>query len=217
MRFTILKRVKKEAEFRIKFFLCLSFLFNFFYASFLFVISQIYTSRWFFVMSVYYALLSLLRVFIFLHVTREKSSVQRIGLMRTCGYFLFLINLAVSSMMFVLIYTDQRIVHHEITVITLATYTFSVLTFAVIGGVKSFKKKDYAYTCIKALSLISANVSLVTLTNTMLATFGTGNDSLRRVILPILSGVVALFIVVCAVAMIVKSEQALRKIKNEKE
>ena len=213
----ILGRLKKDAEFRIQLFLFLSFLFNFSYASFLFVVSRVYNSRWFFVMSIYYALLSLLRVFIFFHVVRAKKLRKRIRMIRACGYFLFLVNLAVSTMMFVLIYTAPHVKQHEITVITLATYTFSALTFAIVSGIKYVKKKNYAYTCVKVMSLISASVSLVTLTNTMLATFGDGDTSLRRIVLPLLSGVVAILIVVCAVVMIVKSEQALRKIKNEKE
>ena len=213
----ILGRLKKDRRFRIKFFLFLSFLFNFFYASFLFVVSRIYNSRWFFVMFIYYALLSFLRMFIFFQIFYEKPRSQRIRVVRVCGYFLFLVNLAVSTMMLVLINTTPNLQYHEITVITLATYTFSALTFAIVGGVKYLKEKDYLYACVKSVSLISASVSLVTLTNTMLATFGDGDTSLRRIVLPLLSGVVAILIVVCAVVMIVKSEQALRKIKNEKE
>ena len=214
---SFLKRIKIDAHFKVTLLLTISLICNLIYAVFMFVVSQIYKSKWFLVMSAYYAVLSMARGFIFLQIKWKKTPTQKLKTMRVCGGFLLLVNLVVSVMMFLLIYENRPVKHHEITVITLATYTFSVLTFAVISGVKSFKKKDYAYTCIKALSLISANVSLVTLTNTMLATFGAGNDSLRRVILPILSGFVALFIVVCAVAMIVKSEQALRKIKNEKE
>ena len=213
----IFKRIKKDVDFRIKLFLFLSLLFNFCYASFLFILSQIYGYKWFFVISIYYALLSLARVFIFIQIICKKALTQRIKMMRACGYYLFLINVAVSAMMFVLIYTTQRVIYHEITVITLAAYTFSSLTFAIVSGVKYFKKKDYAYISIKVISLVSASVAMVTLTNTMLATFGDDNTSLRRIILPILSGVVAVFIVVCAVVIIVKTGQTLRSVNNEKE
>ena len=53
--------------------------------------------------------------------------------------------------------------------------------------------------------------------NTMLSTFGEGNMVLRNIILPILSGAVALFIIVCAALMIYKANMDLRIIKNEKE
>ena len=56
---------------------------------------------------------------------------------------------------------------------------------------------------------------MLTLTNTMLATFGSENELLRSIILPILSGVVAIFIIVCAILMIKKANNDLKVLKNE--
>jgi hypothetical protein len=120
-------------------------------------------------------------------------------------------------MMFILIYRGQTIKHHEITVITLATYTFSTLTVAIVNSVRYLRKNDHLHSSIKLISLISASVSIVTLTNTMLSTFGAENTLLRSIILPILSGVVSLFIIACAVMMIRKANLDLRVLRNEKE
>ena len=106
---------------------------------------------------------------------------------------------------------------YEITVIALATYTFSSLTVAIVSSIKQLRKNDYVYACVKAISLISASVSLVTLTNTMLVTFGEENVLLRSIILPLLSGTVAVFIIVSAVFMIRKANLNLRKLGNEQE
>ena len=119
--------------------------------------------------------------------------------------------------MFLLIYGNQFVKHHEITVITLATYTFSALTVAIWGSVKFIKKNNYLFSCVKLINLISASVSLVTLTNTMLATFGQDNALLRSIVLPILSGVVSLFIITTAILMIRKANLDLRVYKNAKE
>ena len=51
----------------------------------------------------------------------------------------------------------------------------------------------------------------------MLCTFGEGNLLLRSIILPILSGFVAIFIIACAVLMISKANLNLRKLQNAKE
>ena len=118
-------------------------------------------------------------------------------------------------MMFILIYTTSTIKHHEITVIALATYTFSDLTIAIISSIKHLKNNNHVYSCVKIISLISASVSLITLTNTMLATFGKDTTILRKVILPTLSGVVAVFIIICAILMIIKANTDLRILKNE--
>ena len=210
-----LKKIKDNIEFRIKLFLLISLIFNFGYAIFLFVVSQVYFSKWFLVMSLYYALLSTARIFIFFEINPKNSLRKKILIMRACGYFLFLLNLVVSVMVFLLIYTAPYTKYHEIIVITLATYTFSALTIAIVNIVRSLKKNEYVYSCVKMISLISASVSMLTLTNTMLATFGSENELLRSIILPILSGVVAIFIIVCAILMIKKANNDLKVLKNE--
>ena len=210
-----LKKIKDNIEFRIKLFLLISLIFNFGYAIFLFVVSQVYFSKWFLVMSLYYALLSTARIFIFFEINPKNSLRKKILIMRACGYFLLLLNLVVSVMIFLLIYTAPCAKYHEIIVITLATYTFSALTIAIVNIVRYLKKNEYVYSCVKVISLISASVSMLTLTNTMLATFGSDNECLRSIILPILSGVVAIFIIVCAILMIKKANNDLKVLKNE--
>ena len=168
-------------------------------------------------MSIYYALLSVARIFLFFEIHKNSSLRKKIGIMRICGYFLLVLNLVVSTMVFLLIYTTPQATYHQIVVITQATYTFSALTLAIVNIVKSLKQNAHVYSCAKAISLISASVSMLTLTNTMLATFGGDNTLLRNIILPILSGVVAIFIIVCAVFMIQKANNDLKVLKNEQE
>ena len=211
------ERIKIETAFITKLFLCLSFIFNIAYSVFLFVVSQMYSSKWFFVKSIYYGILSVARIFVCLQISPQKHLVSKIKTMRACGCFLLSINLVFSTMMFVLIYGNRYIKYHEIIVIALATYTFTSLTMAIINGIKYLSKNDYLLSCAKIISLISASVSIVTLTNIMLSTFGENNSLLRSIILPILSGFVSIFIIVCAILMIRKANLDLRKLKNGKE
>lgn len=210
-----LGKIKSNIEFRTKLFLFISLIFNFGYSIFLIIASIIYLSKWFLVMSIYYVLLSLARVIIFFKITPKTTLQKKILIMRACGYFLLLLNLVVSAMIFLLIFTAPSTIYHEIIVITLATHTFSSLTISIINIVKYLKKNNYIYSCVKAISLISASVSMLTLTNTMLATFGSDNTLLRRIILPILSSVVAIFIVTCAILMIKKANNDLKVLKND--
>lgn len=211
------EKIKIDTAFRIKVFLCLSFIFNIAYSIFLFVVGQINSSKWFFITSIYYGLLSVSRIFVYLQISPQKQLISKIKTMRACGCFLLSINLVFSTMMFILIYGNQYIKYHEITVIALATYTFISLSMAIINSIKYLRKNDYLYSSAKIISLISASVSIVTLTNIMLSTFGENNLLLRSIILPILSGFVSIFIIVCAILMIRKANLDLRKFKNEKE
>ncbi len=210
-------RARKDVHFRIKLFLCASFIFNVLYAVFLFVVARVYASKWFFVMSIYYGLLSIARIFVFLQINPQKTLFSKIKTMRACGVFLLIVNLAVSTMMFILLYGNPPVKHHEITVIALATYTFSTLTVAIVNSVKYLKRNDHVYACVKLISLICASVSMVTLTNTMLVTFGEENMLLRSIILPILCAVVSIFIIMSAILMIRKANFDLRMTKNEQQ
>ena len=212
----ILQKLKNDEEFRTKTFLCFSLIFNLGYSVFLFVVSILYSSNWFLVMSVYYGLLSTARVYIFTQISPKRSMRAKIVTMLVCGFFLLVINLVVSAMMFILIFGNRAVKHHEITVITLATYTFVSLTMAIISSVRHLKQNNHVYSCAKLVSLISATVSLVTLTNTMLATFGEEQLTLRSVILPLLCGAVSIFIITSAILMVRKAILNLRNLKNEK-
>jgi len=196
--------------------LFLSLILNSAYSIFLFALGQVYFSEWFFVMSMYYALLSIARIIIFFQINSQKYLRKMILIMRACGFYLLLLNFVVSVMMFILIDNIAHVEYHEIVVITLATYTFYSFTLAIISSVKYLKRNNHIYFCAKIVSLISASVSMVTLTNTMLETFG-DNNTLRNVILPILSSAVAIFIIICAIFMIKKSNSDLRTLQYEKE
>ena len=212
-----LKKIKRNARLRANLFLRCSLFANVAYACFLFVVSRIEASKWFFVMSVYYGLLSLSRVFVLKRIGTDENPVLQLKTVRACGAFLLLINVAVSTMMFLIIYGKHYVKHHEITVITLASYTFCSLAAAIVSSVKFIKQNDHVYSCAKLISLTSASVSLVTLTNTMLATFGEEELLLRSIILPLLSGAVSIFIIATAIVMIRKANLKLRTQKNEKE
>ena len=100
----LIKRLKTDVHYRIKVFLRCSVLFNFLYSVFLFVVNRINGSEWFFIMSVYYALLSVVRIFTFLQIEPRKQLRTKLKTMRWCGYFLFLLNVVVSALIFILIY-----------------------------------------------------------------------------------------------------------------
>ena len=210
-------RIRRDRAFRIKMFLCLSLIFNLAYSVFMFLVGRANHSKWFFVMSIYYGLLCLARAFVLAQVNPRRHWTSKIKTLRVCGCFLLLINLAVSSMMFILIRGEVSVSHHEITVISLAAYTFATLTSAIVGSVRYIKRYDYVLSSVKLISLTSASVSMVTLTNTMLATFGEDNEQLRNITLPLLSAFVAVFIIVMAILMIRKANIDLRMCKNEKE
>ena len=153
MKKQVFARLKKDVHFRVKLFLCLTLCFNGLYSVFLVAVGKIYLSKWFFAIAIYYGLLFLVRLVLFLSIKQISDKVSRLKLLRFCGYFLLLINLAVSTMMFILVSGNRQMQYHEITVITLAVYTFGSLTIAIIGNIGLLKRYNQTYLCIKIMKL----------------------------------------------------------------
>ena len=134
---------------------------------------------------------------------------------RTCGWIFLLMNIALTLIIFFMVYWNRTFKHHEITTITLAAYTFTTFTFAIINVVKYRKYNSPVLSAGKAISLASASVSMLTLTSTMLTTFNDGTMDLltRKIMLGATGGVVSVFIIVMAIYMIVQSTKKLRALK----
>ena len=165
---------------------------------------------WFYSMAGYYITLAVMRFFLVRHTSRHKpveKMKEELIKYRTCGWIFLLMNLTLSVMVFFMVYWNRTFHHHEITTITMATYTFTAFTMAVINMVKYRKYNSPVYSASKAISLAAASVSMLTLESTMLTTFDDGNtDALtRKILLGATGGVVSVFIIIMAIYMIVQS------------
>ncbi len=211
--------LKENVAFRMKFFLCLSLVFNTAYSIFLFLLGAFYHSNWFCAMGIYFAILALLRFFIFCFIFNEIKPIsyhREIALYTAYGWFLLVLNLVVSALVFAMIYKRQPIPHHEIVVIALATYTFTVMTIAIVNFVKYVKHHRLLYSALRIVNLISACVSMFTLANTMLVTFGEENLLLRSIVLSGMGGAITIFIVILSVYMITTASRKAKEFKYEK-
>ena len=56
---------------------------------------------------------------------------------RLCGWIFLVMNLALSLMVFFMVYWNRTFHHHEITTIALAAYTFTAFTMAIINMILS--------------------------------------------------------------------------------
>ena len=131
------------------------------------------------------------------------------------GWMLLFLNIALSIMVFFMVYWNKTFNHHEITTIALAAYTFTSFTVAIISYIKYKKFKSPVYSAAKSISLTSACVSIITLEATMLTSFGSDMDiAIRKLFLGLTGGVVSLFVVFLAINIIVNGT---RQIKNYKE
>ncbi len=204
---------------RTKFMLYGSLLWNTSYAVFQFGLGVVHSTFWFYSLGGYYICLALMRVFLASH-TRKYTAGERIleelKKYRICGWIFFVMNLALTFIIFFMVYWNRTFVHDQITTIAMAAYTFTTFTYAIINIVRYRKLGSPVYSASKAISLAAASVSMLTLTSTMLTTFGEADGiAFRRLMLALIGGAVAIFITAMAIYMIRESTKKMKALKAE--
>ena len=196
-----------------------SLLWNVAYAVFQLGLGFYHASFWYYSMAVYYISLAVMRFFLVRHTRAHNPGEEmkaELVKYRACGWVFLLMNLALTGMIFFMVYYNRTFNHHEITTIAMATYTFTTFTMAIINIVKYRRYNSPVYSASKAISLASASVSILTLESTMLTSFGQGESELfRRIMLGSTGAAVSVFIVVMAIYMIAGSTKKLKLLKTE--
>lgn len=176
-------------------------------------------SLWFYSMFAYYVMLGVMRFFLLKH-TRKYNANEEVEIETkkyvVSGWLLLFMNLALAIIVAFIVSMNKTFVHHMITTIAIAAYTFFTLTFAIINLFKYKKYNSPVYSASKTISLTAAVVSMFTLETTMLTTFGTGEtELLGKILLPISGVVVIGFAITMAIIMIVKGTKQLKVLKEQ--
>ena len=181
-----------------------------------------HSSAWFFSLAAYYICLGVMRFFLLRYTLNHKPGENmhtELRKYRACGIVFLLMNLALTLMIFFMVYWNRTFRHHEITTIALAAFTFTSLTLAIINIIRYRKYNSPVYSAAKAISLASALVSMLTLEATMLTTFNDGTMTLtaRRLFLGLSGGVISVLIITMAVFMIRQGNKKIKLLKAAKE
>ena len=197
-----------------------SFAWNALYGVFQLWLGIYHQTFWFSSLGAYYICLGIMRFFLVRHTTKyapgERMQTELVKY-RACGWVFLVMNLALSLIVFFMVYWNRTFEHHMITAITMAAYTFSAFAVAIVNMVKYKKYNSPVFSASKAISFAAACVSMLTLTSTMLTTFNDGTmDALTRKLM--LGGVglaVSGTVVTLAIYMIVQGTKKLKKINTE--
>lgn len=187
---------------------------NTLYGAFQLWLGYYHHTFWFYSLGAYYICLAIMRFFLLLHTRKyapgEKMRTELIKY-RACGWIFLLMNLALTLIIFFMLYWSRTFTHHMITAIAMAAYTFTAFTVAIVNVIKYQKYNSPVFSASKAISFAAACVSMLTLTSTMLTTFNDGTmDVLTQKLM--LGGVgiaVSGVVVTMAVYMIVVSSKKL--------
>lgn len=172
---------------------------------------------WFYSLGAYYICLAVMRFFLLLHTRKyapgEKMRNELLKY-RACGWVFLIMNLALTLIVFFMLYWNRTFEHHMITAIAMAAYTFTSFTVAIVNVVRYRKYNSPVFSASKAISFAAACVSMLTLTSTMLTAFNDGSmDALTQKLMLGGTGLsVSGVVVFMAVYMIVTGT---KKLKNE--
>lgn len=196
-----------------------SLIWNVVYALFQLILGILFGSFWYYSMSAYYIMLGVIRFFLLKHTRKYKPEEQRKTELKkfvASGYLLLAMNLALSIIVFFIVYWNKTFYHDMITTICMATYTFFTFIFAIVNLVRYRKYNSPVYSAAKTITLIAGAVSMLTLETTMLTTFATSESANLSPIMLSLTGVAVIgFAISVAIIMIVKGSKNLKKLKNK--
>ena len=209
-----------DTRLRVKLSLYISFAWNALYGVFQLCLGFYHNTFWFCSLGGYYICLAIMRFFLLRHSRRyEPGEMMEVELKkyRSCGIVFLVMNLALTLIIFFMVYWGRTFEHHMITAIAMAAYTFASLTTAIINVVKYRKYNSPVFSASKAISLAAALVSMLTLESTMLTAFSDATMTVetQRWMLGATGGVISIIIVAMAIYMIVTGTKKLKSLRSE--
>jgi hypothetical protein len=193
---------------------------NVLYGLFQMWLGIVHRTFWFGSLGVYYICLAVMRYFLVSHTRRyapgERMRTELVKY-RACGWVFLVMNLALSLIVFFMLYWNRTFEHHMITAIAMAAYTFTAFAVAIVSMVKYKRYNSPVFSAAKAISFAAACVSMLTLTSTMLTTFndGTMDPFAGKMMLGSVGVAVILVVIGMAVGMIARGTRKLKQLNQE--
>lgn len=214
-------RYISEKELRLKVSMYNGTAFNMVYATLKFMASVYYKSVWLGVVSVYYALLFIIRLLLVTadRADRKADSKQKIDLYRWksyrfCGVLMFVLNVAVTSMTVQMIWQNKGYKYPGYLIYAMAAYTFYRLIMSVVQFIKYRQNENPIFSAVKAIDLSIALVSLFALQTAMFAAFGADMpQNAQRLLNSFTGGLVCITILFIAVVMVIGANKKISELK----
>ena len=134
---------------------------------------------------------------------------------RFCGIMMLVMNQALAIIVFYVVRQNRGFEYHYIHTIGMATYTFTAMVVAMINVVRYRRYESPLMSAAKAISLVSAVVSLFTLETAMISSFGENEGhAFRQIMTASTGGAVCIFVLGVAIYMIFRSSREIKKLSK---
>ncbi len=173
----------------------------------------LYRSAWFVALAVYYFLLAVMRFLLVrrLNVQDEVSELRRY---RLCGVMLLFMNQALAGIVIFMVHRNQGFDYSGVLIYAMAAYAFYAVILAIVNVVKIRRHNSPILSAAKAISLVAAMVSILSLETAMLAQFGGNDDPMfRKTMTAATGGSVCTIVIGMAIYMIWRANRNLKRIE----
>lgn len=164
------------------------------------------SSIWYGALSLYYISAAIIYGILLLNL--KAGSHKGYITYRRCGYWMALLNVALSVAIAQMIFDNKSFIYGELMIYAFAAYAFYKITMAIIRIVKSRKFDNAILNAVAIVNLTIGMVSILALQTALLSTFGAGvNSSLFNTLT---GSAVSLFSVGLSIFMIIKGTKKLK-------
>lgn len=126
-------------------------------------------SWWFVSLGAYYIILSIMRVAVIIFSAENRKNEKFI--MQFSGVMIFVLSIVLCGIVYMTIEKDVATKYPEITMITIALYTFTKITLAITGFIKSRKNHRPYVKTLRSIAFADSVVSIYSLQRSMLVSF----------------------------------------------
>lgn len=186
------------------------------------VAAMLYSTYWFGIFAVYYAILAMMRFLLIRYVGHNEIGVSCISewkRARQCSYILLTINVALAAAVLMMIYNHRGFEYQGVLIYAMAMYTFYITVTAITEMIKYRKYHSPIMSVSKMIKLSASLFSMLFLETAMFSQFGEETSPMvQRVMIMATGGGISLTVVAMALYMIVASTKEIGKHKkSEKE
>lgn len=208
-------RLMEDKRYRVIVKSVLGLVFNLLFAFYNGILGALSSSLIFIASSVYYLLLSAMRFSAVLLNRKGKKQNDRL-IVALVGVMLIILSIVFHIMVIISMKYNTAALYGTVTMIAIATFTFTKITMAVITAVKHKAEHSKLFKAVNAIRYSEVAVSLLTMQQSMLVSFE-GADEKTSVILNACTGAgVCFFILTLGIITLKNSRKETESWQNQK-
>ncbi len=213
------KRYLTDVAFKTHVSLYRSLLINLLYVVINAVSAIIYSTHWFGIFAVYYAIMAMMGFLLVRYVGKKQIGTNRLGELkrsRLCAYILMTVNLSLAGAVLMMVYFNRGFEYQGFLIYVMAMYTFYITTTAIIDLVKYRKYNSPIMSISKIIKLAAALFSMLFLETAMFSQFGESMAvKIQQIMIMATGAGISVIVVTMSVYMIIRTTKEINELREK--